>query len=223
MGVNVTPNRRITLALYGDVFKFPWLKYRIDQPSAGYEILSQVIYTPVKTFKATIRVKTESKQQNPDDKSDSTYIVSLSKTNYRLALSWQLNRTITLEHRSELVQYHKTLVRDYGFMIYQDVAIHPSGKKLSGAARIAYFNTDSYNSRVYAYEDDVLYSAGFGMYNGKGFRSYLNIRYKMLRNLDLWARYAIFIYRDVKTVGSGLDLIQGNKKNELKFQLRYQF
>ena len=222
-GVNVTPNRRITFALYGDVFKFPWLKYRIDQPSSGYEVLSQAVYTPVKAFKATIRVKTERKQQNPDGNVDSTYIVSLSKTNYRLALSWQLNHTLTLEHRSEFVQYHKAQVRDVGFMIYQDVAIHPAGKNLSGTARIAYFNTDSYNSRVYAYEDDVLYSSGFGMYNGKGIRSYLNIRYKMLRNLDLWARYAIFIYQDVETVGSGLDLIQGNKKNELKFQLRYQF
>jgi hypothetical protein len=222
-GVNITPNKRITFALYGDVFKFPWLKYRIDQPSAGYEVLSQAIYTPVKAFRATIRVKTESKQQNPDEKPDSTYIVSLSKTNYRLALSWQLNRALTLEHRSEFVQYHKALVKDIGFMVYQDVAIHPVGKKLSATARIAYFKTDSYNSRVYAYEDDVLYSSGFGMYNGKGFRNYLNVRYKMLRNLDLWARYAIFIYQDVETVGSGLDLIKGNKKNELKFQLRYQF
>lgn len=222
-GINVTPNKRITFALYGDVFKFPWLKYRIDQPSAGYEILSQAIYTPVKAVKATLRVKTESKQQNPDGNVDSTYILNLSKTNYRLALSWQLSRSLTLEHRSELVQYHKASVNDIGFMIYQDLGIHPAGKKLSGTARIAYFNTDSYNSRVYAYEDDVLYSSGFGMYNGKGFRGYLNVRYKMLRNLDLWARYAIFIYQDVETVGSGLDLIQGNKKNELKFQLRYQF
>ncbi len=113
--------------------------------------------------------------------------------------------------------------RDFGFMVYQDVNIHPSGKKLSGSARLAIFNTDSYNSRVYAYEDDVLHSSGFGMYNGKGFRSYINLRYKMSRSLDVWARYAAFLYQDVETVGSGLDLIQGNKKNELKFQLRYQF
>lgn len=222
-GINITPNKQLTFALYGDVFKFPWLKYRIDQPSKGYEVLGQMVYTPIKAVKATFRVKTEQKQQNPDEKADSTLIVDVKKTNYRLALSWQLNRTVTLEHRSEFVQYQKDFLKNNGFMVYQDVAIHPTGKKLSGTARIAYFNTESYNSRIYAYEDDVLYSSGFGMYNGKGFRSFLNLRYKVLKGLDVWARYAIFIYQNVETVGSGLDLIQGNKKNEVKLQIRYQF
>ena len=74
-----------------------------------------------------------------------------------------------------------------------------------------------------AYEDDVLYSAGFGMYNGRGIRSYVNLRYKIFRNLDLWTRYSTFIYQDVETVGSGLDQIEGNRKDEVKVQLRYQF
>jgi hypothetical protein len=222
-GVNVTPNKKITFALYGDIFQFPWLKYRIDLPSKGYEVLAQAVYTPSKSIKAVLRLKTEQKQQNPDEQTDSTYIVNVGKTNYRVALTWQLNRSLSLEHRTEFVQYWKESVADIGFLIYQDVALHPMGKKLSGNARIAYFKTDSYNSRVYAYEDDVLYSSGFGMYNGRGFRAYLNLRYKVTRKLDLWARHAVFIYQNVETVGSGLDLIQGNKKNELKFQMRYQF
>lgn len=222
-GLNITPNKKITFALYGDIFRFPWLKYRIDLPSRGYEVLSQAVYTPSKSIKAVLRVKTENKQQNPDGDIDSTYIVGVAKTNYRLALSWQLSRSLSLEHRTEVVQYRKAAIADVGLLIYQDIAIHPSGKKLSGNARLAYFRTDSYNSRIYAYEDDVLYSSGSGMYNGKGFRTYLNVRYKVSRNLDLWARHAIFIYRDTETIGSGLDLIEGNKKNELKFQIRYQF
>lgn len=222
-GVNVTPNKKITFALYGDVFKFPWLKYRIDLPSKGYEVLGQAIYTPTKTIKAVLRLKTEQKQQNPGEKADSTYIVDVNKTNFRIALSWQPSRSISLEHRTEFVQYHKEAVADGGLLVYQDIAVHPQGKKLSGNARVAYFKTDSYNSRVYSYEDDVLYSSGFGMYNGEGFRTYLNLRYKVTRNLDLWARHAMFFYKDVETVGSGLDQIQGNKKNEVKLQLRYQF
>jgi hypothetical protein len=222
-GLNITPNKKITFAVYGDYFRFPWLKYRIDLPSQGFEVLSQAIYTPDKNFKAILRFKTERKQQNPDGDVDSTYIVGVNKRNYRLALSYKLNRTISLENRTEVVQFDKSLIHDIGFLLYQDISLHPQGSKLSGNARLAYFNTSSYNSRVYAYEDDVLYSSGFGMYNGKGFRSYLNVRYKVLSNLDVWGRYAVFIYQDAKTVGSGLDLIQGNKKNELKFQLRYQF
>lgn len=222
-GINVTPSKKITFALYGDYFKFPWLKYRIDLPSKGYEILTQMVYTPDKKFKATLRFKTETKQQNPDGDVDSTYIVGVNKRNYRLAIAYNLNRSLSLESRAEFTQYDKSLIHDNGFLIFQDISLKPMGSKLSGNARLAYFHTDSYNSRLYAYEDDVLYSAGFGMYNGNGFRTYLNLRYKVLRNLDVWTRYAVFLYRDVNTVGSGLDLIQGNKKNDVKFQLRYQF
>jgi len=33
----------------------------------------------------------------------------------------------------------------------------------------------------------------------------------------------MFYYKDVETVGTYLDEIQGNKKSEVKIQLRYQF
>jgi hypothetical protein len=222
-GINITPSKKITYALYGDYFKFPWLKYRIDLPSDGYELLTQMVYTPDKKFKATFRFKTERKQQNPDGDVDSVYIVGVNKRNYRLAISYNLNRSLNLESRAEFTQYDKSFTQDNGFLIFQDISVKPTGSKLSGNARLAYFHTDSYNSRLYAYEDDVLYSSGFGMYNGKGFRTYLNLRYKVTRNLDVWIKYAVFLYQDVNTVGSGLDLIQGNKKNDVKFQLRYQF
>jgi hypothetical protein len=182
-----------------------------------------MVYTPDKKFKATFRFKTERKQQNPDGDVDSVYIVGVNKRNYRLAISYNLNRSLNLESRAEFTQYDKSFTQDNGFLIFQDISVKPTGSKLSGNARLAYFHTDSYNSRLYAYEDDVLYSSGFGMYNGKGFRTYLNLRYKVTRNLDVWIKYAVFLYQDVNTVGSGLDLIQGNKKNDVKFQLRYQF
>lgn len=222
-GVNINPNKIINFALYGDYFKFPWLRYRIDLPSDGFELLSQIIYTPKKNIRVTLRFKTESKEQNPDGNPDSTYVVGLHKRTYRMAIVYRINKIIDLETRADYTQYDKSVIHDQGFLILQDVSLNPMGSKLSGNCRLAYFNTDSYNSRLYAHEDDVLYSSGFGMYNGKGFRSYLNLRYKVNRNLDIWARYAAFLYQDVNTVGSGLDLIQGNKKNDIKFQMRYQF
>jgi hypothetical protein len=88
---------------------------------------------------------------------------------------------------------------------------------------VAYFSTPGYNSRIYAYEDDVLYSFAFGMYSGKGFRTYLNLKYNLAKKLNVWARYALFYYRNVETVGTYLDEIEGNKKSEIKLQLRYQF
>ncbi|WP_316808737.1 helix-hairpin-helix domain-containing protein [Pedobacter agri] len=223
-GLNVTPNKRWAFSVYGDYFRFPWLKYRIDAPSKGYEILGQAVYTPSKTFKALARFKTENKQQNTDLDVPVNFLDDVKKEGYRLEISWQINKKLSFQNRAEVSQYKKgDAKREFGYLIYQDIDYAPMFSKITGNLRVAYFNTPSYNSRIYAYEDDVLYSFAFGMYSGKGFRTYLNLKYNLAKKLNIWARYAMFIYKDVETVGSYLDEIQGNKKSEIKIQMRYQF
>lgn len=223
-GLNIFPSKKWMLSLYADYFKFPWLKFRVDAPSQGYEILSQLSYTPSKTFKANARYKAELKQQNTDLEAPINYLEDVKKQSFRVDINWKLSKVIFLQNRIELVNYQKNKVNnEYGYLIYQDFAISPSQAKLSANFRIAYFNTPSYNSRLYAYEDDILYNFSFGMYSGNGFRSYANIKYKLVKNIDIWLRYALFYYKDVDVVGSGLDEIIGNKKSEIKAQLRYQF
>jgi hypothetical protein len=223
-GLNIIPNKRWAFSVYADVFKFPWLKFRIDAPSKGYEILAQTIYSPTKTFKVTARFKTEVKQQNTDLDVPLNYLDDVKKENYRLNVDWSLNKQLSFQNRAEVSQYKKgDAEKEFGYIIYQDIAYKPQRLKLSGNLRLAYFNTPSYNNRIYAYEDDVLYSFAFGMYSGKGFRTYANLKYSALKHLNIWLRYAVFIYKDVETVGSYLDEIAGNKKSDLKIQLRYQF
>lgn len=223
-GLNITPNKKWSFAFYGDYFQFPWLKYRVDAPSKGYEILSQAIYSPSKTLKFLARFKTENKQQNTDLAVPINYLDDVRKGSYRFDVSWQVNKKWSFQNRAEISQYKKgTAVREFGYLIYQDVIYAPTFSKISGNVRVAYFDTPSYNSRIYADEDDVLYSFAFGMYSGKGVRTYLNLKYNLSKKLNIWARYAMFVYKDVESVGSYLDEIQGNKKSEVKIQLRYQF
>ncbi|RZK17823.1 MAG: helix-hairpin-helix domain-containing protein [Pedobacter sp.] len=181
-GLNIIPNKRWTFSIYGDYFQFPWLKYRVDAPSKGYEILSQAVYTPSKIFKILARFKTENKQQNTDLEVPINFLDDVKKENYRIEVSWQLNKKWSFQNRAEVSQYKKgDANREFGYLIYQDIDYSPMFSKVTGNLRIAYFNTPSYNSRIYAYEDDVLYSFAFGMYSGKGFRTYFNLKYNLLR------------------------------------------
>ena len=223
-GLNITPTKAWNISLYADYFKFPWLKFRIDAPSDGYEVLAQLTYTPTKTFKAFLRYKSEIKQQNTDLEVAINYLDQVKRESYRADASWKLSKSISLQNRLEVSQFKKGDTKaEYGLMIYQDIDYSPMFAKFSGNMRLAYFSTPSYNSRIYAYEDDVLYNFSFGMYSGKGFRTYLNLKYKLAKKINVWARYALFLYKDVETVGSGLDEIIGNKKTDVKLQVRYQF
>jgi Helix-hairpin-helix motif len=223
-GLNINPNKYWAFSFYGDLFRFPWLKYRIDEPSKGYEVLAQAIYMPSKTFKILVRFKSENKQQNTDLDVPVNFLDDVKREGYRAETNWQLNKNWHFQNRLEVSQYKKgNAKREFGYLIYQDIDYSPMFTKLTGNVRFAYFNTPSYNSRIYAYEDDVLYSFAFGMYNGKGFRTYLNLKYNIIKKLNVWFRYGLFIYQDVKTVGTYLDEIKGNKKSEVKIQIRYQF
>ncbi|RZM21545.1 MAG: helix-hairpin-helix domain-containing protein, partial [Pedobacter sp.] len=224
-GINYSPDKRWMLSVYGDYFRFPWLRYRVDAPSSGYEALGQAAYTPKKTFKLVMRYRREVKQQNPDAGAESeSVLVWVYKQNFRIEANWKLNRKLSFQQRAELVNYQKDKAADeWGYLIYQDINYHPLSANLSGNMRLAYFHTPSYNSRIYAYEDDVLYGSGFGGYNGKGIRTFLNLRYTLLRQMDLWTRYALYLYKDRTIIGSGLDEITGSKKSDFKLQIRYQF
>ncbi len=223
-GLNINPSRVWSIQFYGDYFKFPWLKFRIDAPSEGYELLTQVSYTPTKTFRATLRYKSELKQQNTDVTVPINYLDDVKRENYRAEVKWAIGKLLSFQNRVEVMQFKKGDANaEFGYLVYQDVNYSPLSSKFSGNFRIAYFNTASYNSRIYAYEDDVLYNFTFGLYNGKGLRGYANLKYRLAKRLDVWGRYALFNYENVQTVGSGLDEIDGKMKSEVRLQLRYQF
>ncbi|WP_316818932.1 helix-hairpin-helix domain-containing protein [Pedobacter nyackensis] len=223
-GLNYSLMRNLVLSAYVDLFRFPWLKYRVDAPSAGHEVLGQLIYTKGKKFKATIRFKTEQKQQNPDTEYKDNNLDLVNKENYRLEWNWKINQKINFNQRTEITKYQKGInKKEIGYMSYLDFSHTPLSSKISANIRLAFFNTPSYNSRIYAYENNVLYASGSGVYSGKGFRTFINARYKLSKKLDIWGRYALFSYQDTETIGSGLEEIEGNIKSDVKLQIRYQF
>jgi hypothetical protein len=76
-------------------------------------------------------------------------------------------------------------------MISQDLFYRPLGKKYSFNFRYAVFNCPDFNTRIYAYENDIqgVYSVPF--YYGKGSRFYLNAGLKASRMIGIQVRYAL--------------------------------
>ncbi len=108
--------------------------------------------------------------------------------------------------------------KESGFLTFMDFIYKPMLANYSGVLRLQYFETDSYDSRIYAYENDVLYSYSIPAFSDKGFRYYLTLNYDLTKKLSFWLRWAQTIYKDKNSIGSGLDEIEGNKRSELKFR-----
>ena len=94
---------------------------------------------------------------------------------------------------------------------------------MSFSFRYALFETDSYNSRIYAYENDVLYSYSISSYYFRGSRAYLTLNYNITQKMEIWLRYEHTFYNNKDVIGSGLTQIQGGVKSEVKAQVCFMF
>ena len=128
------------------------------------------------------------------------------------------------KNRVEFSRYQKgTESAESGFVLYQDVSSTPFRFPLTLSLRYALFDTDSYNSRIYTYESDVLYAFSIPALYDKGTRFYVMARYQSAENLTLWLRYAQSWYSHKTELGSGMDRIAGTMRSEIKVQARWKF
>jgi hypothetical protein len=101
--------------------------------------------------------------------------------------------------------------------------IHPFGSRFAANFRYAWFDTDGYDSRIYAYENDVLYGYSIPSYYYRGTRVYGNIQYKLSDQTTIWLKYSVSWFANRETIGSGYEEITGGRKSELKIQFRFEF
>jgi len=223
-GLNYKVSSRWNFSAYADFFRFPWLKYQVSQPnSRGHEILGRLTYSPASRLIAYLNYRVKQKQQNNDNPKIKT-LDEVTYQDWRLDVSYPFSSNIQFRNRAELVKYQKgSPAAEYGLMLYHDILYKPKTSRVSGNCRLAWFHTASYDSRIYSFENDVLYSYTILPLQHTGFRTYLNAQYSFKKGPDLWFRYSAYLYRGEKTVGSGLDEIQGNKKSEVRLQMRYRF
>ncbi len=223
-GIQIKPNKKFELISYFDMFRFPWLKYLVDAPSGGYDIFSQFAFIPNKQARFSLRYRIRNKEQNSPLESPIRFLEPVRRQNFRVEAQYQVNKSFTLRNRIEVMAFKEESDQQrYGFMAYQDVNYSPLSSKFSGNVRLTMFQTENFDTRIYAYESDVLYGFSIPAYQNQGIRFYVNGRYTLRRGVDFWIRYALTQYSNLTTIGSGLDEINGNQKSEIKLQARIQF
>jgi hypothetical protein len=112
---------------------------------------------------------------------------------------------------------------ELGYLLYQDIALKPNKLPLTLSMRYAIFETDGFDSRLYAYENDVLYFFSIPALFNRGTRFYINLKYSLGKKVDIWLRYAQTYYNDRTTISSGNTLIDGNTRSDVRAQIRLKF
>lgn len=221
-GLKLNLSREFSINSYLDVFKFPWMKFQVDGPSDGYEIMIQPSYKPSRSLEIYTRFRQQMRQKNSRD-SDGTItgLEDVLQRNYRINFNYKISEAFRLKSRVEYVTINRpSNTPESGIIITQDLLYRPKSSPIDIALRYALFDTDSYDTRIYTFESNALYVFSVPAYYYKGSRAYALIRYTFLRKFDLWVRYGVSIFANRTSLGSGAEEIIGNTKTDVTIQLR---
>ncbi|MCC2547961.1 helix-hairpin-helix domain-containing protein [Hymenobacter sp. BT175] len=224
LGLKLRPIARWELSAYYDQFRFPWLRYQVGAPSGGHDWLVRVAYTPSKTSILYAQMRMRVKEQDADEPGGLLpRPVPTERRSLLLFYDTKPSLSFSLRTRLQGTHYREDASAwSTGYVLSQDAAVTIT-PRVQLSARYALFDTDDYDTRQYIFEQDVLYAFSVPPLYGRGTRLYGIAEIKCSRHLTLWLRYAETHYRNVTTVGSGLEEIQGPRRSEVKAQLRYKF
>ncbi len=219
-GLKFIPIRKITLTTYYDTYRFPWLKFRVDAPSDGFDYMLRLAYQPTKKLLLYAQYREEHKQRNePDVDAPIHFSTPTLRKQYLFNVDFQANDFLFLRSRVQFSSFEQQTFTS-GYALIQDVNF--TWRRWQLSTRYALFDTEDYDNRQYVFEKDVLYSFAVPAYYRRGLRSYVLLNYDVTRKLSLWLRLARTTLTNQKTIGSGLDEINGPQRTDVKMQLRYQ-
>ncbi|HQW57087.1 MAG TPA: helix-hairpin-helix domain-containing protein [Saprospiraceae bacterium] len=222
-GIELRPIPYLVLNAFADFYKHRWAIFQASAPSVGKDFLFKVAYQKRRQWDTYVQIKFSNEQIDGPSTDIISSLVERKKLNVRMHFNQKIAGFLTWSSRLEWMQYQlqSQTSANHGVLFYQELWARPLGKPVSGYLRFTNFNSDSYDSRIYAYEHYVAYDSRNTPFYGTGNRLNIGGRYKFRFGLTLDAAYNITKYTNQQSVGSGNDLIQGNLRSDFRLQLRY--
>ena len=229
IGLEYKLSKRFIISAYADFWQHQWWRFRVDAPSNGHEYFVKSAFK-FKNTEGYIQLKTKTKQENTTrpDSAKINQIMDKTKAQMRFHFQNKLTKHLTLRNRLELSAYQDEQ-QSKGFVIWQDIiwkgtlTAKRTDDPLSITSRLAFFDTDNYQSAIYAFENDLMYNFNVQPYYYRGTRFYINVGYHFNKNMLLECRLARTHLTNKNTIGSGLDEIKGNHRTDVKVQVHFSF
>ncbi|MGB0177113.1 MAG: helix-hairpin-helix domain-containing protein, partial [Owenweeksia sp.] len=212
-------NRVFQLRSYLDIYRFEWLRFRVDAPSRGRDFLVQLDASISRRFSMYFRFKNEIQEVNNPQETPNPDLVFQARNNFRVHSSYQVFNNLRMASRFELSYYDIGGEHEKGNVLFQDIQYQFRNVPLKLSLRYALIDTRSFNTRIYAYENDLTYAFSIPPYYGKSNRFYLLADWDVFQNLTFQAKYSITKFTDREEISSGLSMIDGNVQSGLGLQL----
>jgi len=226
-GIQQVVGEKIQIRTYLDHFRTHAARFRNTRPTTGYDWLARVEYSPTPDLMlyAQYRFKEQEQEVESIDNfgRDIRNMSQVNRSNSRFQAEYRVLTSVRLRTRLDFVRARETINDpSYGMLLFQDLRYTPSSK-LTLDFRITLFDTDDFNSRVFQFENDLLYVMSNTMLFDQGQRTYAVVRYQPASTISIWFKAATTVYENRTIIGSGLDEIRGNRRSDIGLQIRLLF
>lgn len=225
VGLNYHISKGSILSFYMDSWKGLWPTFQAHGPTFDQDVFVRYEISRKRKWKAYGQFKLKHRS---DQKSHAfpSYNTLFYKNQYNIRIQF---RKESYQHWQWTNRLEWTTLHSFeshseqGFLGFTDFLYRPIGSWWSAAFRLAYFNTDSYSSRIYAYESDVLYSFSIPSFYDRGWRATIKVRRKWRNGLSLELRTGWTMLPGAIKVGSGYNAVVGPFSQQSKMQIMYRF
>ncbi len=222
MGMELRPFSKLILSASVDYFTFPWLKYQVNAPSRGSDYIVQFKFNPSDELKLNFRFRQKTKQYNNSlSNTMIDYIENMIRQNYRFHLTYRISPLFYLQNRIEFVKNLNAVNETkQGWFFCQDVIYSAQNHPFKLILRYALFDCDTYDERIYSYENDIQYDYNLTSFYYKGYRFSIMAKFNLTKFADCQFKFEQIVYTNRNTIGSGNSQINSNVRSEIKLMVR---
>jgi hypothetical protein len=229
LGLRLRPAKGWLVSGFFDQYRFPWVRFTVPRPARGHEALLFVQVRPRTWVTLYAQGRTETREASAEFAGPTGAVLpgltDETRQSLRVQGEFVASRALRFRARVEGTRYHEA---DgpwaTGMLVFQDVRWSFGAFLLD--ARLTFFDTEGFDARLYQFENDLLGVFANTLLFGRGTRAYALLAFRpggRFDGLDLRAKLAETRFQDRRTVGSGLDEVEGDRVRDLSLQLRYRF
>ena len=212
--------KRINMVMLFDMYQFHWLRYLIDKPLPHLDASLRFDIAIARNCALLMRYTYKTQAKNFREEVIYNQILETEQHRLRAILSCTFLQFLQL--KSEISGVYNRNTRNkknlFGLLAYQDVGVNISKIGLDLKLRFALFDTDTYDERLYAYENDLSYTFTINSYYYRGCKTYFIIKWKSKR-FEIQGKISRLLFYNKHQIGSGLELIDAPHKTEVKVQV----
>jgi hypothetical protein len=203
------------LFIYGgsEIVYYPWLHYRSSSPSLSTRREIMIKYNPLEKVSVNISYNYSLTMNDNEVEQGIPEPGKILSRSIKASFHYSVHDNLTFGIKADIKHVNPSVSK--GYLLAQDINYSFTNIPVTIWIRYCLFKTNDWASRIYTYENDLLYSFSIPALSGKGSRSYLMVKWKISDFAEMRVKYGITSVLTSENTAKETD--------EIKIQFRVRF